>query len=63
MEATSRSWKTGDLFTLPAVPDAIHTAEEDTAFYWVTDSPLLEYLGVTILLNRDLAHIPLMQRS
>ncbi|GAB6034323.1 hypothetical protein [Galenea microaerophila] len=40
-------WKTGDLFTLPAVPDAIHTAEEDTAFYWVTDSPLLEYLGVT----------------
>jgi len=40
-------WKEGDLFTLPAVPDAIHTALQDTAIYWVTDSPLLSYLGVT----------------
>ncbi|WP_319379652.1 hypothetical protein [Thiomicrorhabdus sp.] len=40
-------WKEGDLFTLPAVPDALHTADEDTAIYWVTDAPLLEYLGVT----------------
>lgn len=45
-------WKTGDLFTLPAVPDAIHTASEDTAIYWVTDSPLLEYLGVAPIKER-----------
>jgi gentisate 1,2-dioxygenase len=45
-------WKEGDLFTLPALPDAIHTAEEDTAFYWVTDSPLLEYLGVAPVKER-----------
>lgn len=40
-------WKEGDLFTLPAVPDALHSADEDTAIYWVTDAPLLSYLGVT----------------
>ncbi|WP_029407547.1 hypothetical protein [Thiomicrorhabdus sp. Milos-T2] len=39
-------WKTGDLFTLPGVPDALHTASEDTAIYWVNDAPLLHYLGV-----------------
>lgn len=39
-------WKTGDLFTLPGVPDALHTATEDTAIYWVNDAPLLHYLGV-----------------
>ncbi len=40
------NWKAGDLFTLPSVPDALHQASEDTAIYWVTDSPLLKYLGV-----------------
>lgn len=40
------NWKAGDLFTLPGVPDALHQASEDTAIYWVTDSPLLKYLGV-----------------
>lgn len=39
-------WKQGDLFTLPSVPDALHTADTDTAFYWVNDAPLLNYLGV-----------------
>lgn len=39
-------WKTGDLFTLPAVPEALHTATEDSALYWVHDQPLLSYLGV-----------------
>jgi len=39
-------WKEGDLFTLPAVPDALHSADEDTAIYWVTDAPVLSYLGV-----------------
>ncbi len=39
-------WKEGDLFTLPAVPDALHTATKDSALYWVHDGPLLNYLGV-----------------
>ena len=39
-------WKEGDLFTLPSVKDALHTATKDTAIYWVHDAPLLEYLGV-----------------
>ena len=38
-------WKEGDLFTLPSVPDALHTATSDTAIYWVNDAPLLNYLG------------------
>ena len=40
-------WKAGDLFTLPGVPDALHTATEDSAIYWVHDAPLLNYLGVS----------------
>ena len=39
------NWKAGDLFTLPSVPDALHSATEDTAIYWVNDAPLLSYLG------------------
>ncbi|MBN2864440.1 MAG: hypothetical protein JXK16_00370 [Thiotrichales bacterium] len=41
------NWKAGDLFTLPGVPDALHSASEDSAIYWVNDAPLLKYLGVT----------------
>jgi len=40
-------FRQGDLFTLPAGPDAIHTADSDSVFYWVNDAPLLQYLGVT----------------
>ena len=39
-------WKEGDLFTLPSVPDALHSATADSAIYWVNDAPLLNYLGV-----------------
>lgn len=39
-------WKTGDLFTLPSITDALHSATEDSALYWVHDAPLLQYLGV-----------------
>ena len=38
-------WQKGDFFTLPARADAIHRADEETAFYWVHDEPLLAYLG------------------
>lgn len=40
----SISWKAGDFVVLPGM-EAIHSADEDTAFYMVNDSPLLAYLG------------------
>jgi len=40
-------WKAGDFLTLPAGVTATHAAEEPSAFYWVVDTPLLDYLGVT----------------
>jgi len=39
-------WKKGDLFTLPCCDQAIHSAREDSAIYWVTDEALVNYLGV-----------------
>lgn len=41
------SWSKGDLFVVPATEKANHTADEDTAIYWVSDSPVLQYLGVS----------------
>jgi gentisate 1,2-dioxygenase len=38
-------WGPGDILTLPAGEGATHEAEEDAAFYWVHDEPLLRYLG------------------
>jgi gentisate 1,2-dioxygenase len=38
-------WRAGDLLTLPAGHRSTHHAAEDTAFYWVTDEPLLRFLG------------------
>lgn len=46
MQQGTIEWKQGDLFTLPSVPDALHSATEDSSLYWVSDSPLLNYLGV-----------------
>ncbi|MFN2745153.1 MULTISPECIES: cupin domain-containing protein [Bacillus] len=40
------SWKKGDFFTLPAESNSCHRAAADTAIYYITDSPLLDYLGV-----------------
>jgi len=40
-------WSEGDLFVVPASSSAIvHHAKSDSALYWVTDEPLLAYLGV-----------------
>lgn len=41
------TWKTGDYFAIPGQMDITHFASEDTAFYWVNDSPLLNYLGAS----------------
>lgn len=40
------SWAAGDFFVLPANCTSAHTATTDTTMYWVTDEPLLRYLGV-----------------
>jgi gentisate 1,2-dioxygenase len=40
-------WEEGDVMTLPAGSRSTHHASADTALYWVTDEPLLRYLGVT----------------
>lgn len=42
----SIEWHKGDFFTLPAGSNSRHTASEDTSIYYITDSPLLRYLGV-----------------
>ena len=40
-------WNTGDFFVLPCNAIAAHHADTDSAFYYVHDAPLLNYLGVT----------------
>jgi gentisate 1,2-dioxygenase len=46
-EFGTTEWSKGDLFVYPATKSGtMHFATSDTAIYWVTDEPLLEYLGV-----------------
>lgn len=45
------TWEHGDLFVIPSACGSIdkvvsHTATSDTAIYWVSDEPLMKYLGV-----------------
>ncbi len=42
----SIAWTEGDVFVLPAGTAATHIASQDASIYWVTDEPLLRYLGV-----------------
>jgi gentisate 1,2-dioxygenase len=39
------SWKKGDFLTLPSGSVSRHSAAEDTAIYYILDTPLLDYLG------------------
>ncbi len=39
-------WKVGDYIALPTCDAIEHFAEEDSAFYWVNDQPLMDFLGV-----------------
>jgi gentisate 1,2-dioxygenase len=41
------TWGEGDFLTLPAHSPATFRAEEDAAFYWVHDEPLMSFLGST----------------
>jgi gentisate 1,2-dioxygenase len=38
-------WKQGDAFTLPMNKGVIHHAHEESALYWVHDTPMLNYVG------------------
>ncbi len=46
------NWKRGDFFVLPGGTELEHSAESDSALYWINDSPLLTYLGVTATTER-----------
>lgn len=46
LSAETLQWRQGDFFVLPAQCVSTHTASSDTTMYWVTDEPLLRYLGV-----------------
>lgn len=46
------TWKKGDFLTLPAGSKSRHTAIEETAIYYITDTPLLQYLGVQATASR-----------
>ncbi|CAN5774787.1 hypothetical protein BH23ACT2_BH23ACT2_14410 [soil metagenome] len=39
------AWSTGDVFVLPGGMRSTHRATSDATLYWVTDEPLLRYLG------------------
>jgi gentisate 1,2-dioxygenase len=52
VEGETIPWSSGDVFTLPASCHAEHYAYSDSVMYWVTDEPLLRYLGVTAVERR-----------
>lgn len=41
------SWKEGDVFVIPSYKEIKHFAFFKSALYWINDSPLLKYLGVS----------------
>ena len=46
------AWSSGDFFILPQHTAALHSADTDSAFYYVHDEPLLSYLGVEAITKR-----------
>src|SRR5450631_3050382 len=38
-------WSEGDVFAIPATESVRHNATSDSAFYWINDAPVLDYLG------------------
>lgn len=41
-------WSEGDLFVMPATSEvAVHKSTADSAIYWISDEPLMKYLGVS----------------
>ncbi len=53
------AWAEGDFFVLPAGCTSVHRASADATLYWVTDEPLLRYLGVAPTGRRfEITHFP-----
>jgi gentisate 1,2-dioxygenase len=53
------AWGAGDFLVLPSGCATAHRAESDATLYWVTDEPLLRYLGVTPSVRRfEPTHFP-----
>jgi gentisate 1,2-dioxygenase len=46
VDGRNLDWSAGDVFVLPAASESTHRARADATLYWVTDEPLLRYLGV-----------------
>jgi len=47
-DGTVIDWKCGDFFVIPGGQNTAHSAESDSAFYWINDEPLLRFLGVKV---------------
>ncbi len=52
MDEHTIPWNTGDFFILPSNGAALHSADTDSAFYYVHDEPLLNYLGAQAIIKR-----------
>jgi gentisate 1,2-dioxygenase len=46
IQGSRLEWKMGDFIAIPGTGEIKHQASEDTAFYWVHDQPLMDFLGV-----------------
>jgi len=46
------AWEAGDFFVVPGGKEVVHSAETDSALYWINDEPLLRYLGATATKER-----------
>jgi gentisate 1,2-dioxygenase len=46
------AWECGDFFVIPGGKELVHSADSDSALYWINDEPLLHYLGVTATKER-----------
>jgi len=47
VDGETLEWAAGDVIVLPSSAQVEHRATERTEMYWVSDEPLLRYLGVT----------------
>lgn len=56
-ETEEVEWEEGDLFVVPSkeggnAKSVVHSATKDAAIYWVSDEPLLKYLGVAPIVEK-----------
>ena len=59
VDGRTLAWGAGDFFVLPAGCSTTHRATSDATLYWVTDEPLLRYLGVAPTAPRfSITHFP-----